>query len=347
MDNLTRRGNYEVKGLLLGVEAGKALNDPRLVSGKTVPEDAAAVVIAGPTIPLSDATIDALKKYMREPHKEKDPVTEKERQRKGKLMVLADVVPDERDRMKPLNLDKLLAEYEVDVSNERVLRITDDHFPERVLVTANPDLRGRNPLATLFAGKGIYMNDVRVVRAAKAPGRPGEAPHYQATELLVTAHPVSTGTLVMGETDLRPPRQMMEYYQKHENELEQKARVQLPVGVSVAEPGEPDMSDPHAFMGGGSTQGTPRVEVIGDASFVSDESLGGRGQGALINYELFASALAWLREKPSQMGLEAKDRGSYTMQQNANFVTMMVFPFGLMSLSILGLGLGVWVVRRR
>jgi F0F1-type ATP synthase assembly protein I len=35
------------------------------------------------------------------------------------------------------------------------------------------------------------------------------------------------------------------------------------------------------------------------------------------------------------------------MQQNANFVTMMVFPFGLMSLSILGLGLGVWVVRRR
>lgn len=344
--SLERRGNYEVKGLLLAGKGGKALSNPRIVVRETVPEDAAVVIIAGPTQPLSPEAIDALKKYMRETHKEKDPVNpEKDRQRKGKLMVLADVVA-ENDRMKPLNFDKLLSEYDVDVTNERVLRIDPRHpfdgrEAELVHVTPNPDLKGRNPLATLFQGRAVLMNDVRVIRPHSAP-HPGEGPRYQAVELLVTVHTISSGYFVMAESDLRPPAQVLKRYEKNEDELEGKARVSLPVGVSVSEAGEFNPMDPHTRA-----EGAPRVEVIGDATFVSDKSLGGEGEGARINYELFASALAWLRERPGSMGLEPKDRGSYTMKQNPNFVAMMLFPFGLMSLSIMGIGLGVWVVRRR
>ena len=110
LDNLEKRDNYEVKGLMLAVEGAKVEN-PRVVVSKTVPEDAAVVVVAGPTNALQPATIEALKKYMREPHKEKDPLNpEKDRQRKGKLMVLADVVAED-NRMKPLNLDRLGASH--------------------------------------------------------------------------------------------------------------------------------------------------------------------------------------------------------------------------------------------
>jgi hypothetical protein len=348
-DGLAKRDNYEVKGLILAAEGPPGLN-PRIVVSKTVPDDAAVVIIAGPIRPLSDDAIDALKKYMREPHKEKDPVTDKERTRKGKLMVLANVVAS-GDRMASLNLDKLLQEYGVDVTGERVLRfVPGARHPENdILITPNPDMTGKNPLATLFEGFAVRMNNVRVIRPVspdRAPGSP-----YQASELLISVPAVAVGYPVIGETDMRPPAQLIEDYAKErKQELRAKARSSLPVAVAVSEQGAPDPNDPHAFMGGARSEGPPRVEVFGDATFVSNQSLGGQAgdeQVGQVNYDLFASALAWLREKPSSMGIEPKDRGTYTMQQNTNFTAMMLFPFGLMSLTIMGLGLGVWVARRR
>jgi hypothetical protein len=355
LDRLQQFGNYDVKGLVLAGEA-PGVSDPRLVVSKAVPNDAAVVVVAGPTRPLSQEALDALKKYMSEPHKEKDPLDEKkERERKGKLMVLAGVVAGPDDKMAPLGLDRLLADYDVDVTNERVLLTARDAHPERVVVTPNQDLKGRNPLATLFEGFPIQMKDVRVVRPRSAGPRPGEAPRLQAVELLATIHPIfQGGTGVVAETDMRPAADVMaDYFKSRERlaDLRKKAVATLPVAVAVSEPGAVDPNDPHAFMGGGRSEGAPRVVVIGDTAFVSNEALGGRGvrdEGASsVNYELFASALAWLREKPGNMGIEPKDRGSYTMKPSTNLRAMLLFPLGLMSFAVVGLGLGVWVVRRR
>src|SRR5262249_14930781 len=47
LDRLQQRGNYEVKGLMLGVEGPATGGDPRIVVSKTVPDDAAVVVVAG------------------------------------------------------------------------------------------------------------------------------------------------------------------------------------------------------------------------------------------------------------------------------------------------------------
>jgi hypothetical protein len=347
-----QRGNYEVKGLVLATDAA-AVNDPRIVVSKTVPDDAAVVVIAGPTKPFQQPTLDALRKYMSETRKEKDPNDSgKQVERKGKLMVLAGVVAGRDEKMVPLGLDKLLAEYDVKLTDDRVLRAARDEHPEIIMVTPNSDLKGKNPLATLFEGVPIVMRDVRVVRPGGPAGRPGEPQRFQATELLATVHPLFTGGRgVIAESDLGPPADVMgQYFEKRIDDLRKKVAATLPVAVAVSEPGALDPSDPHAFMGGGRGEGAPRLIVMGDASFASNEALAGRPgreDAASAGYDLFASAVAWLREKPSSMGIEPKDRGSYTMKQNTNLTAMLLLPLGLMSLSIVGLGLGVWVVRRR
>jgi hypothetical protein len=352
LDRLQQHGNYEVKGLMLAVEGPANSTDQRIVVSKTVPEDAAVVIVAGPTKPLAQETIDALKKYMTQVRKEKDPLDEKkERERKGKLMVLAGAVAGPDGKMASLGLERLLADYDVDVTNERVLRATREPRPDRVIVTPNPDLKGRNPLATLFEGIGIPMSDVRVIRPRTAGPRPGEMPRWQAVELMATAHPIFQQSYVIAETDMGPPAEVMaDYFEKRRDELKKRLVVTLPVAVSVSEPGAPDPGDPHAFMGGGRGEGAPRVIVIGDSAFVSNEALGaraGREEGSSPGYDLFSSALAWLREKPGSMGIEPKDRGSYTMKQTTNLRAMLLFPLGLMSFAVVGLGLGVWVVRRR
>jgi hypothetical protein len=350
-DALQRRDNYEVKGLLLGEEGAAAGLDPQIVVAKAVPEDAAAVIVAGPTKPLSQTTIDAIKKYMREPHKEKDPVNpDKDRVRKGKLMVLAGVVDGPGNRMLPLNLDKLVDEYEVEVTNERVLRVLkgDPNPQNDIAVAPNPRLVGQNPLATLFEGRPVPMNNVRVIRPRSSARPEGPAP-YQAVELLGTISPVFQGSPVMAESDLGPPAKVIEdFFKKPRAEREGRLMSFLPVAVSVSESATPDFANFHAPTQG---QGAPRVEVFGDAGFVSNAALAGGDNeeeqaGAVVNYYLFASALAWLRERPGSMGIEPKKRGSYTIRQTANLFNMEVFPLGLMSLTIVGVGLGVWVARR-
>jgi hypothetical protein len=350
------RDNYEVKGLMLDVEAPPA-NNPSIVSSKTVPDDATLVVIAGPTKPFRAETLNALKKYMDESHKEKDPTdSSKQIERKGKLMVLTGVVAGQDERMAPLGLDKLLSDFDVKLSDERVLRfVRPDEHPEVVMVTPNPELKGKNPLATLFEMRAIPMREVRVVRpGSAAPPPPGGAPpRFQSSELMVTLHPAfQQGDAVIAETDLAPAADVIaQFIKKGQAAVQKELRASLPVAVAVSEPGTPDPSDPHAFMNPTRGEGAPRMVVIGDSYFASDQALVGRGAGGddapSVGYDLFASAIAWLREKPSSMGIEPKDRGSYTMRQNTNLVAMLLLPMGLLSLGIIGLGVGVWVVRRR
>src|SRR2546423_585115 len=65
------------------------------------------------------------------------------------------------------------------------------------------------------------------------------------------------------------------------------------------------------------------------------------------NYDVFESSLAWLRERPSSIGLDPKERKIYQIEPTTNFTRMEFLPLGLMIVTVLGLGLGVWVVRRR
>jgi hypothetical protein len=348
------KANYEVKGLRLGKELGKS-DDPRIVISDKVPDDAAVVVIAGPRQEFSAEALKALRTYMTVPRKVKekdpaDPSKEKERDIKGKMYVLMGVVPGPGDKMVSTGLEGLLSELDVDVGNERILLpIKGGRRPDQVYVMTNPELRDRNPLAANIT-EIVPMTDLRPVQPRSAAPQPGQPPRYQADRLMITAPPIIQRTPVWAEADLRSPEAIIADVEKHPERIADKLRSTITVAVAVSDPGASNPMDPHAGLPGMQKgDGTPRAIVIGDSRFASDAAIagGGREEGGSLYYELFANSLAWLRERPSSIGISPKDRKIYRMKEGTNISAMVNTPFVLMALSIIGVGLGVWVVRRR
>ena len=90
--------------------------------------------------------------------------------------------------------------------------------------------------------------------------------------------------------------------------------------------------------------------VIGNAIVASDaiQDSDLAKQGLDYGYSLVASAIGYLREKPSHIGIAPKKGDSYSLNADRDTKDRMVLePFAYMSLGLLGLGLGIWTVRRR
>ena len=85
------------------------------------------------------------------------------------------------------------------------------------------------------------------------------------------------------------------------------------------------------------------MAVFGSASWVTDDYI---EQGP-IYYALFSSTISWLRERPDSIGIEPKKPNTYQMDSGTSVGRMVALPFLLMSFGVLGMGLGVWMVRRR
>jgi hypothetical protein len=324
------KANYDVKALRISDVQPADAGERQETVAKEVPEDATAVVIAGPRSALDRQTLDALSRYMNP----KD-----DGKKKGKLVVLLGVIVGPDKQMNRTGLESFLAEYNVTVGNDRILS-PDDNNPNSQIVVANPQPSGPNALAHGLRELEMLMTDVRTVKPREDRMPPGVGGNYQPDILLIT-----TGRYVWAETNLDDPRDVWDGYKKS-RKLPRVATA-LPVAVAVS-----DMSTgvrpsgPHAFMGG---EGTPRLVVIGNADFASNlnDPLSRRSPINTQYYSLMTSALAWLREKPSNIGIEGKTRDKYKMNETTNVGRMILVPAVLMLTSIVGLGLGVWVVRRR
>ena len=89
--------------------------------------------------------------------------------------------------------------------------------------------------------------------------------------------------------------------------------------------------------------------VFGTASWLDNESLA--GDGGVPNMDLFTSSLSWLREKTAAgdtSSIEGKERKLYSLgltEEQRDRVTFM--PLLILVLGIFGMGMGVWIVRRR
>jgi hypothetical protein len=119
----------------------------------------------------------------------------------------------------------------------------------------------------------------------------------------------------------------------------------LSVAVVVTDPPDKPMG-PHSFME--RQEGKPRMVVVGNAGFISNTNLSPRpGQLPDLYYTLFAGSLAWLREKPSSIGIPPKEHKDYQVDADTPIGRMLLLPFSLMAVSIAGLGLGIWLVRRQ
>jgi hypothetical protein len=329
-DRLQKAG-YDVKRLRFSAVEGAKGTDPNLVVSRKVPDDAAVVVIANPQTRLPDESIKALREYM----KPADP-----QRKKGRLVVLLDV--NVRDgQMLQTGLESFLAEFNVSVGNDRVLSLRSRN-PVDVFVLANPSLRGTNNLAAAFSDHPIQMREVRTVRP-RPGGPPGAGSAFQAEPLLLV--PVGLDAWVETNLSVDPIPYITDMVENHPKALAAKlSQEPIPVAVAVTEntrAGNP--SDPHAFMNPASEQ-SPRLVVFGDVTFASNVAM---RQGNDWGADFLASSLAWLRERPEAIGIPPKKRGEYQMNPDTRFDRMIWLPLLLMSCAVVGLGLGVWVVRRR
>ncbi len=328
-----RKANYDVKPLQLGLLGAQA----------TVPDDAAVVVVAGPTRPLSEPAVEALRKYMSTPNAKK---------KKGRLIVLAGAEPesDGKGALASTGLEPLLAEYSVELTKSRVLQANRGGNPVNVLVFGNPS--SRNPVAkALVQDRGLVpipMTNARIVRRGN-PGLRG-GPAFQAEEMLVVPdYQAIWPSESMNDDSLDLVRQLRtgsnEERKNAAEKLEKKiSQTPLPVGVAVTESEEgANPMNPHAPGG----ESTPRLVVIGNARFVSDEVVSNQGPQARYSFAVVSSSLAWLREKPTGIGIPPADRKSYQMSPETNVNRMIGLPLLLMIVTICGLGVATWVVRRR
>jgi hypothetical protein len=333
--SLLEKANYTVKPLRLSAAAQDKPEEGAEVVSAKVPDDASVVVIAGPRTQLGRDTIAALDQYMNPKEKDK---------KKGKMLVLLDIVVGPDKQMIRTGLEDFLARFNVEVGNDRILSL-DQNNPELVIAAPNSAGEGRNTLAAGLGDAAWYMADVRTVKSRLSnPGPPQSQSNFQAETLLTTM-----GRAVWSESNLDDPVKIIDDLLRTRKGIRVSQR--LPLAVTVSEPTGGGMpGDPHAGMFG-SGESKPRMVVFGNAAWASDKPLPAmfmqNQQANAQYYSLFASSLAWLRERPAGIGIEAKKRDVYEMPPTTNVTRMLLLPGSLMFVSILGLGLGIWVVRRR
>jgi ABC-type uncharacterized transport system len=324
-------GNLAVKGLQLSAVAGLKSKNPDVVISKEVPSDAAVVCIVGPQRPFDQHALDALREYV-EPKDAKKA--------KGKLIVALNPVLDREQRMQKLGIEDLLAGYGVVVGNDRVLALEGTRSPEIVLVRTNRDraARERNALLAAFPRRDLLLIKARTIRPSTDNKNP-EQNRYQTDVLLETVPETSA----WAETNLQASVQRLINDYNRKGEWERiVSQTPLSVAVSVSDMTPSSPGDPHAAL---RSDQKPRMVVFGNATPLCNLLVDNPNFDDF--YSLFSSSIAWLREKPASIGIEAKKPDIYALEPDAKVSTIVGVPTLLMLVGIIGVGAGVWVVRRR
>jgi hypothetical protein len=326
--------NYRVKGLQFSPAAGIQSDKPDLIISEKVPDSgenaASLVVIAGPKKPLQDFALKALRDYM-------EPIGPDKK--KGKLIVLGNVAVSPEKSPVATGLESWLAEYSVQLGGNRVLHLPTTSIPDPSLVqvaTNWSDRReGVNPIAEAFRGVGfLFMSPRTVDPVATPPGQSG--PRFSAETLFWAL----AQQYIWAETDFKEsPSDLAQDILKREDKKRLSTK-NLSVGVTVSENVGGAGAGPHAFM---NMEKRPRLVVIGDSIVASNRLVSARPE----YFSLMSSIIAWLREKPANIGIEPKKSDSYTVDPTVNRDRMVGIPLLLLLVGIVGLGTGVWIVRRR
>ncbi len=307
-DRLNARGNFDVRALTLNPA------DPK------VPPEAGLVIVANPRPPIGAALQRALRDYLIA--------------RRGKAVFLVDIPPAGGDEktIPPTGWEGLLGEFGVEVTNERIFSepVQQNFPPDFVLLQVAPELG--NDLSRTFRRRPVLGSGVRVVRPARMPGNP----MLRAEPLLTTIPGISVWT----ETDVTADRdRTWEEMDRNPAARKRLSPAPLPAAVVVSE------TAPQNPMGGAPPAAKPRLVVFGDATFVTNPFVA-EGLGS-ANFAFFASTLDWLSERPTSVGAGARSLKYYSLDATTSPVALVFLPGVIALVVILGLGLGVWTVRRR
>jgi hypothetical protein len=300
---------------------------PLTLSGPTptVPENASIVVIAGPQVEFDEKQIGALRKYLVNPHGKEG--------KKGKLIVLTGPATGPKSKRVPMTgLEPLLGEFNVTLGNKYVYTIPTPQIPYAEIAVARfsaAALNSNQPIATTIdkANRIIPMTLPREVTASQ------NNQAYRAMTLLDTYLPTWV------EDERQDKKQIQSTYQEWRQTGSMLPAKNLiaqgrPLGVVVSE------------------GASPRLAVYGSDEFVSDlEAKDMSPEKDPASFILIGVTIDWLRERPSiaAVGIDAKRYVSYTFPNpiGVDFTHLLTIPLILGCLTVIGLGAGVWVTRRK
>src|SRR5262249_21702942 len=203
-----------------------------------------------------------------------------------------------------------------------------------------------NELVQGLGDMDLPFINVRTVKARTSGPPQGPGANFTPDVLLTTA-----SRPVWSETNLDDPVKIVEeLIRTRFKGVSGRVVARLPLAVTVSESTGGMPGDPHAGLMGGTSK--PRMVVFGNALWASDKPLPSvyrpSEDANAAYYSLFASSLAWLREKPGAIGeIKRRQRDVYQMSETTNVSRLLLLPAGLIIVTIIGVGLGVWVVRRR
>lgn len=312
--------NYEVFGLsfgtplVFGKEPPKDMVYLKAEGGdkkKDIPKDCDTLIVSQTPKVLPDEVVAAIERYMEA--------------RDGKLLVFLDVVAEsDFSKLKNIGLEPLLKRFGVEVLDGFALSLPPVRNDPSLLAALGAE-RSENVLAKQFGGRSIIMPDsARVLKAT-------DSANFKAEPVLqFEFREGSRHTLV--ETDIRPLQRVDLNF--HLRELNEKrllgARVNHePVIVAVAV----------------SEKDRPRLVVVGDTEFIGNQYL----RASRFNYDFAASALEWMGDRDSvqSIGARPKESQMFSIDASVDPYRMILLPGWLMLLALTGIGIGIWVVRRR
>jgi hypothetical protein len=321
LKSVLEQSRFKVKGLqFLPVEKPP---DGDLVFAKEVPADAGVLIIPGPRQPLPQFALDAIKDYLDK--------------RKGKAMIFFDVaVGADGKTMVRTGLEEMMKKYNVVVGDDRVMKYDNNLRLDPVQVVATfPQGKGLSGELTRMI-RGLLIVDTRTVYPAEKPTGP-----YRTESLLEVP-----GSQVWAEKDLSTdPRRLLTRLTDRENakELAQRltaTRRPVTIAVTVA---EVPVGGPHAMMEG---ESVPQMIVYGDATWLSNAFWGEQGMAQVLGIVLQRN-LGWLKQRPVILTPKTNKSDTFMLPPNVSFGRTVLLPGVLMMAGIIGLGAGVWVVRRR
>jgi hypothetical protein len=313
---------------------------------KSVPDDASVVVVARPREAFTPGEAKVLRDYVKRSAKTRKTKGKDDREREeeevtaGRLMLLFNpVIQKQGDvaAMAPTGLEGLLTEFNVKLGNDRVLTVRP---PNPLALVAVTSPTSQNPIAKAFNSPDqqtiFQFHNVRTVEPL------GEKPGGMTADRLLLVPPQYG---FWAESRLGQDPSVLAAALRDDEERMNKLFTGKPLCIAVAV-SETSGGAPRDMAHAGVNKETPRMVVFGAADWINDESLSSR---AASRMDLFNSCVSWLREK-SSIGqvIEAKKRKEYELNIPPQETTRLYFlPPALMILGIIGLGTGVWVVRRR
>jgi len=327
----------------------QALKDRRSVDVRTldfkgdvkkVPDDATVVVVAGPDGQFTADEAKALREYSERREVKKD----------GKISVTAGrlllMLPPlaKRGGGKPTlattGLEDLLTANNVKLGSvvlKPMIVRTDRGLlnmgpsPE---VEALPDRKSANPIVTAFQQPGTGDFTVFDLSPARRVEPIDPVSPNTTVDCLLRANP----------NELPWEDVTLEGRFPGASKIDRESPPCLAVAVSSSSaPSRAPDDAAHAGM----RQKSPRMVVFGSVQWVTNRDLAGGKNDQ--NIDLFVNCLSWLAES-SAIGtsVEPRVRPVYNLNVPATEVGRLSWlPLGLLLLTVTGMGLGVWVVRRR